>query len=78
MSNGYELRYNILRDARDILFEEWREVCNNKRHMWDVRRDANFNQNDFEVEELVLPSAPTSADIIAKANELYSFVKIKD
>lgn len=78
MSNGYELRYQILRDARDILFEEWREICTNRRYVWDVQRDANFNQKKFEVEELVMPSAPTSEQIIFKANELYSFVKSKD
>ena len=62
--SGYEIRYNILRDARDMLFQEWILRC-------DVhRRNCDLAQKQIET----MPTAPTTDEILDRAEELYEFV----
>jgi hypothetical protein len=62
--SGYEIRYNILRDARDMLFQEWILRC-------DVhRRNCDLAQKQIES----MPEAPSVDDILERAEELYEFV----
>lgn len=62
--SGYEIRYNILRDARDMLFQEWQMKC-------DIHR-RNFDLAKSHIDEM--PEAPTINEIILRAEELYDFV----
>jgi len=84
MSNGYDLRYSILDDARQIVYEEWNKKCDHLCRMWEHRRDVALRRDSilqtekYNIEELVLPDPPTTEAIISKANELYEFVKKKD
>jgi hypothetical protein len=67
MATGYDIRYNILNDARSTLFEQWHRECDR------IRRNADLGQRQLEP----LPSAPTAAQIKALAEELYEFVQRK-
>ena len=62
--SGYEIRYNILRDARDMLFQEWTAKC-------DIHR-RNCDLANKQIEDM--PAAPSVDQIIARAEELYEFV----
>jgi hypothetical protein len=62
--SGYEIRYNILRDARDMLFQEWTAKC-------DIhRRNCDLANKQIET----MPEAPTMEAILRRAEELYEFV----
>lgn len=67
MSSGYDIRYNVLRDAKDMLYEQWRMHC-----------DMEFRRSDFENRSPTPVVAPTSEDIVKLADSLYAFVKKKD
>lgn len=67
MATGYDIRYNLLNDAKNMLFEQWHEECSTLRH-------------NAAVAQLPLPSyppVPTAAQIKALAEELYEFVQRK-
>jgi len=66
MANGYDIRYNILNDAKSILFEKWHEQCS------FLKRNA-----DLERRLLEPVPGPTAAEIKALAEELYEFVQRK-
>jgi hypothetical protein len=67
MATGYDIRYNILNDARSTLFEQWHRECDR------IRRNADLGQRQLEP----LPNAPSAAQIKALAEELYEFVQRK-
>jgi hypothetical protein len=67
MATGYDIRYNLLNDAKNILFEKWHEECR------VLTRNADLGQRQLEP----LPSAPTAAEIKALAEDLYEFVQRK-
>ena len=62
--SGYEIRYSILRDARDMLFQEWTVKCDTH------RRNCDLANKQIET----MPAAPSVDDIIARAENLYDFV----
>ena len=62
--SGYEIRYNILRDARDMLFQEWQMKC-------DIHR-RNFDLAKSHID--AMPEAPSVGEILTRAEELYEFV----
>jgi hypothetical protein len=62
--SGYEIRYSILRDARDMLFQEWTAKCDTH------RRNCDLANKQIEI----MPAAPSVDDIIARAEYLYEFV----
>ena len=68
MSTGYDIRYNILRDAREHLMEEWRAK------MELAREEA---EGDPPRHVKIIP-VPTAEDIKKLAEELYEFVQCKD
>jgi len=67
MATGYDIRYNLLRDAKTILFEKWHQECD------VLRRNADLGQRQLEP----CPPAPTAAEIKALAEDLYEFVQRK-
>lgn len=64
--NPYELRYSLLRDAKDMLNHRWRQ-------------DFEYEMRLAEVEQRKPESIPhyTSEDIKQLATELYEFVQDK-
>lgn len=67
MATGYDIRYNLLNDAKNMLFEQWHEECSTLRH------NANLMQKPLGA----YPPVPTAAQIKALAEELYEFVQRK-
>lgn len=67
MANGYDIRYNLLNEAKNILFEKWNQECSR------MRRNADLGQRQIEP----LPEAPSAAAIKALAEDLYEFVQRK-
>ena len=67
MATGYDIRYNLLNDAKNILFEKWNQECS------VLRRNADLGQRQLEP----VPPAPTAAEIKALAEDLYEFVQRK-
>jgi hypothetical protein len=67
MATGYDIRYNILNDAKNILFEKWHEQCSL------LKRNADLERSQLEP----YPPAPSAAEIKALAEELYEFVQRK-
>ena len=67
MATGYDIRYNILNDAKNILFEKWHEQCSL------LKRNADLERRLLEI----YPPAPSAAEIKALAEELYEFVQRK-
>ena len=65
--NPFELRYALLTDARNTLFEQWHA----KRDLETLRASVeNRAPNDIE--------APTASEIKAYATDLYTFVSKRD
>jgi hypothetical protein len=67
MSSGYDIRWGVLKDSKDMLYEQWRMCC-----------DVEFRRADVENRAPLPIPAPTSDDITKLAEKLYSFVKKKD
>jgi hypothetical protein len=67
MATGYDIRYSVLNDAKNILFEKWHEQCSL------LRRNADLECRLLEP----YPPAPSAAEIKALAEELYEFVQHK-
>jgi hypothetical protein len=67
MATGYDIRYSLLNDAKNMLFEKWNQEVN------ALRYDANSKQSVIGQ----LPASPTAAEIKALAEDLYEFVQRK-
>jgi hypothetical protein len=67
MATGYDIRYNLLNDAKNMLFEQWHEECST------LRRNADLDRQPLGS----FPPAPTASQIKALAEELYEFVQRK-
>ena len=63
--SGYEIRYNILNDARHMLYEKWHQDIEHIRRIQDTTK---LSSDD-------MPPPPTAAQIKALAEELYEFVQ---
>jgi hypothetical protein len=67
MATGYDIRYNLLNDAKGMLFEKWHQECE------VLKRNADLGQRKLDP----YPPAPTAAEIKALAEDLYEFVQRK-
>ena len=65
----YEIRLDLLRLAKESLFEPYFYARSNKELEWSAQRDVNPSA-PFPV----MPTAPTSEDIISEAKKLNEFV----
>ena len=65
--NPFELRYSLLSDARNTLFEQWHAAMN----LEEIRANAENRAPN------AIP-APTAAEIKAYATDLYEFVSKRD
>jgi len=80
MNSGYEMRYSIVRDAKDMMYEQWRLDCESVFKMHDllVERWRSRGSVDEDLPHVKLPDPPSIDQIITKAGEIYDFVKKKD
>lgn len=80
MSSGYELRYEIVRDAKDMLYEKWRMDCELALRAYETVKERwrSKGQEDVDFPQVVLPEPPSNEQIVLKASELYEFVKKRD
>lgn len=67
MATGYDIRYNLLSDARNMLYEKWNREIEVVRYNAGVKNEALG----------AVPAAPTAAEIKALAEDLYEFVQRK-
>jgi hypothetical protein len=67
MATGYDIRYSLLNDAKNMLYEKWN-------HEVDMLR---YNANSKKEAMVQLPDPPTAAEIKALAEDLYEFVQRK-
>jgi hypothetical protein len=67
MATGYDIRYNLLNDARSMLYEKWH------RDVEAIRYNAGIKQGMMGA----IPEPPTAAQIKVLAEELYEFVQRK-
>ena len=63
--SGYEIRYSLLNDARNMLYEKWHQDIEL------IRRNHDIDRKPIES----MPNPPTAAQIKALAEELYEFVQ---
>lgn len=68
MSNGYEIRLELLRMAKDILAQCYHEECTKAR--------LEFENN--QTPTLIYPAKVTMADIITEATHLNKFINQKN
>jgi len=64
--NGYEIRYNLLTEARVIIYDNWNAAKHEAQSM-----------ADFDKCPVKYPPPPTAEDITALAEALYAFVQKK-
>ena len=69
----YEIRLDLLRLAKESLFEPYFYERSNLEMQWNAARDVNPNAA-FPT----MPVAPTTEDIIAQAKKLNEFVSNAD
>ena len=67
MSNGYEIRLELLKMAKDFLDQEYQ-----------AKLDAAKRQAELSGTVLIIPEQHTIDDIAAKASELNRFVNQKN
>ena len=63
--SGYEIRYNLLNDARNMLYENWHLSCDT------IRGNAQLKNESVSK----MPEPPTASDIKSLAEDLYEFVQ---
>lgn len=66
MSNGYEIRLELLQMAKDVLDKEYESRCIAAKSLADINKEA-----------YVHPAIYTSDEITAKATELNNFINQK-
>ncbi len=73
-NNPYALRANLLSQAEGILMQRYhKEHDRVEQHMHlSLERDKTF-----DIKTVTYPTFPTTEDIIAEAEKLYSFVQKK-
>ena len=73
-NNPYALRSNLLSQAEGILMQRYQMEQDRVREHVHLSRDRDIA---FDVSTVTWPTFPTTEDIIAEAEKLYSFVQKK-
>ena len=73
-NNPYALRANLLSQAEGILMQRYQVEHDKAREHMHLSRDRD---KAFDVSTVTWPEFPTTDDIIAEAEKLYSFVQRK-
>ena len=66
----YEIRFDLLQLAREILSQPIYEEVNARKEKWHGLNETRRNTTEYPT----MPTFPSSAEIIAKAEELNKFV----
>jgi hypothetical protein len=66
----YEIRFDLLQLAREILSQPIYEEVNARKEKWHGLSDALRNTTEYPT----MPTFPSSTEIISKAEELNKFV----
>ena len=73
MSNGYQIRLEILRLAKESMYEKVYSVRQAKMEEFQSQREHTTNTSFPDLDKF-----PTTDEILKEADKLYSFVKDKD
>ena len=73
-NNPYSLRAGLLKQAEGILMQRWQIENDRVRESLHLKRDADPS---FNIDTVTFPKFPTTDEIIAEAEKLYSFVQKK-
>ena len=73
-NNPYSLRAGLLKQAEGILMQRWQIENERVRESLHLKRDADPS---FNIDTVTFPTFPTTDEIIAEAEKLYSFVQKK-
>jgi len=78
--NAYEIRHDLLNEARGMLFEIWNRKCDTVIYNADQKAPSRFetDRNEVSLSEVTLPPAPTLDEIIEVASKMNDFVKSKN
>ena len=76
MSNmtPFEIRLELLKMARDMLYDEYNGQRDRISHNWNMQCESARSKGENPPEHPGLPSIPSEADIITKAQTLNGFV----
>ena len=76
MSNmtPFEIRLELLKMARDMLYDVYHAETNRIQETWHMQCETARNKGETPPEHPGLPSIPSEADIITKAQTLNGFV----
>ena len=76
MSNmtPFEIRLELLKMARDMLYDEYNGQRDRISQNWNMQCASAQSKGENPPEHPVLPSIPSEADIISKAQTLNGFV----
>ena len=70
----FEIRLDLLKMARDMLFDDYHAQSNRIQSEWHVAVDNAKAKGETPPAHPALPSIPSEQDIITKATALNSFV----
>lgn len=73
-NNPYSLRASLLKQAEGILMQRWQVENDRVRESLHLKRDADPS---FNIDTVTFPKFPTTDEIIAEAEKLYSFIQKK-
>ena len=73
-NNPYSLRAGLLSQAEGILMQRWQIENDRVRESLHLKRDRDPS---FDIDSVVFPKFPTTEQIIAEAEKLYSFIQKK-
>lgn len=76
MSNmtPFEIRLELLKMARDMLYDEYNAQRDKVTQDWNVKCDTAKSKGEIPPEHPALPAIPSETDIINKAQTLNGFV----
>jgi hypothetical protein len=76
MSNmtPFEIRLELLKMARDMLYDVYHAETNRIQETWHMQCETARNKGETPPEHPGLPTIPSETDIISKATSLNSFV----
>ena len=70
----FEIRLELLKMARDMLFDDYHAQSNRIQSNWHVAVDTSKAKGETPPEHPALPPIPLESDIISKASTLNGFV----
>lgn len=79
--NGFEIRLEVLKMAKEMMEQQYNEMSNvywNSVHSFADKWNTTVAEAAKKLSDVAPPKMYTPADIMERAQELYSFVSKKD